>query len=495
MNQNLSVHKNVTKEELDLLLCHLIQSEDVFRVAYDKLDMAHFDTEAEIGYKLIWARMKIFFKEHNTIPPEAYLRAEVTKAIAGDNTLNHPHIIKATQELLDLAYCFKDPIPQYAMDVLSSFLFQRVVAPKIKSLHDQGTFGEDAWDNIVAEKKSLSLERSADVTPFASGADMLLGVMPRDPTGVGFVDEMLGGGTRPGELFGFLAPSSGGKTTLSNQIAIEYARKKKHMLVFSYESPVDAEYLIPVYACATKIKRARWESIPVGTAVETIFTPQEMQELNIARESISKYLHFIDHSGLGNSRSGFNGVQEIDNKLTEYEKRTGCKVDAFVVDWFWPMVTRAYHNVKMGYGKSMDMRVYAQGCVDELRVVAQRHKAWCWINHQLKPDEAKKNRDMEFEDAAELKSFAWYLNGCLCMGRMDDEKVGSIKYSKARSVDNSVVHVQLEGEIARFGPVKNKVFDPRQGKHVDAAEINAIPGEKTKTQLAYEGKKVGAAIF
>jgi hypothetical protein len=408
--------------------------------------------------------------------------------------LNNTHIQESITKRIKEYLAWKDGLmPSYAMDILGSFLFERQVGTKLLEHASKGSMPRHIWEEVKLLERGTSLDRAVEISPFSKSDGPLVGVKPRNPTGVTFLDNMLGGGTRKGEIYGFLAASGHGKTTFGNQIAISKAKDKKLTLFFSYEQPIDAEFLIPVYACATKIPRSVWESIRTPEETVKVLTPAQYAEYEHACNLIDTHLRYIDMS------QSFHGPMEIDRKIVEVQERTGLQVDGIIVDWFWPMVSRAFGSMTGDRNKKYDLRTFAQGLIDELKQIALTRNCWCWLNHQLNPEEAKKKRAMSFEDAAELKSFAWYLNGCLCLDKLDEvDKIGTIHFSKARNQPTSKCSVQLHGEIATFMPLnQDLVWDKRQNKHVAREKVNVIPRAeepKSKLQQCYEGTPVAGCV-
>jgi hypothetical protein len=493
MNQTGLLHKTVTHEQLDILLVHLIQSIDLMQAACNKIRVQDFD-ESEFAHKLIWVTASDFYKTHKKLAPMDFLNTEVMYRLTMLPELNNTAIQQSITKKIKEYFAWEGGlIPSYALDILTSFLFERQVGTKLLEQASKGSMSKHIWEEIKLLERGASLDRAIEISPFSMNSGPLVGVKPRNPTGITFLDNMLGGGTRKGEVYGFLAASGNGKTTFGNQIAIAKAKDKKLTLVFSYEQPIDEEFLIPVYACATKIPRRVWECIRTPDDIPKVLTPVQYESYKTACGLIDQHLRFIDMS------SSFHGPIEIDRKIAEIQERSGLQVDGIIIDWFWPMVSRAFGSLQGDRNKKYDLRTFAQGLIDEIKQIAISRNCWCWLNHQLNPDEAKKKRAMSFEDAAEVKSFAWYLNGCFCLDKLDEvEKIGTIHFSKARNQPNSKCSVQLKGEIATFMPLdKDLVWDKRQSKHVVRNEANVIPRAnetKSRLQQSYEGTPVAGCV-
>lgn len=504
MTQPRLFRKEISQPELDLLLIHLLRSEKVLQAALTRVRPEHF-TAAEKVYAIIWSCTSDFYKQNKKLIQKDFLIAEVRRRLNDDPTFAYPGFIEAVTAVAEMADKFPDIVEGYAFELLQEFVTIRQFGNKLREVASGGVVTPAIWDDLVNRFQNTTIDTAVEVSPFDISSMPKLGVRPRHPTGVSFLDTMLGGGVRMGELYGFLAPSGGGKTTLGNQLAVEVSQRNQLTVVMSYEQPVNGEYLIPVYACATKIPRAKWEQINEHVPIEAVLNPEEIKIFNSTRQMINNNLCFVDMSGLnanGTSFTGFGGVDEIRAKLDNIQQTKGRKIDALIVDWFWPLVIRAYDRMNLSHGKRIDSRVYAQSVVDSLRALCSQFDCWGWLNHQLNPAEAKKKRAMSFEDAAELKSFAWYLHGCFCLDKLTEEdQTGTIHFSKARNQKNSSRVVQLHGNVATF--VDNGddlVLDDKLGKYVSKSHFNAIPRpEATKlvssTAKEFEGPKHRAASF
>ena len=474
------LHKEVTYDELCILMTHLVRCEEVLQAAMGRVRDEDFSA-AELPFRLLWQITRDFYRAHRRMPPQEYLRVQVQTACSKSPTLNQAPTIESILKMVDFMFVWKELIPTYAQDVLWSFLWQRQVGSKILAAAEKGYCDEPMWNEIAASARAATVDMAPDIMPFSIEDGLKVGVPPRNETGVQFLDLMLNGGTRPGELHGFLAVSGGGKTTISHQLGIHCALKKQHAIIMSYEQPVDHEYFVPVYACATKILREKWERITSPDKIADVLTVEEQDIFHSRCENINKYLHYVDMSGT-NDRAGYGGVTEIDAKLEFLKQKIGAPIHMFVVDWFWPLVLRHYDTAPVSFGKKLDIRVYAQGVTDELKRVAGHHMAWCWLTHQLAPKEGQKKRHMSFEDAAELKSFAWFMNGCFCLSKFDKAGIASLDFSKARNQKTSTKLLQLQGDIATFKEISNDMqFDKAEGCYVNTDEANIVPGARKHT--------------
>jgi hypothetical protein len=456
--------KTVTKADVDGLLRHILRCPQVMQRAISKIDVTDFDLGVEKPQALIYSIAQDFMLRHKQMPTADLLYREIIS-----RTHEHPEYDPQTvQSILNLAYDYminpddKQLVPSWALDVMDSFLFQRRVAADVLKKAEQ--FGNQLTRSQVSEWQermiSASIQRSISVDPFAmEGSDELIGTRRREPTGVQFVDAMLGGGTRPGELYGLLGPSGGGKTSFAHQLGVSSAKRhhlvpetkdayeRRHVYVFVYEeNPVSSEYMVPVFSCATGMDRSIFDKDRDQVFAE--MTDSQRERYRKAKEEIGTYLHYVDMSGAVNN-AGRGGAHEIDAYLIE-QQLAGHNIHGFIVDWMWPMFQRYFADYKVEREKMLQERGLAQRLMYDLKTVAERRGCWCWMNHQTAPAAVGKKKGTGWNDAAEFRSFAWLVNVCFTLGELDASNRAPFISSKNRGAKKSKLQVQLKGEISTF---------------------------------------------
>ncbi len=472
---------SLTRKALDTLLLHMVRSPAVFAQASTRILPECFDDGVEIGHKLIWRATLEFHKDFKVLPSREYLATKISQYVEGVPMLSDPNIYNAVQ--WQVANLFtdmadKDILPEAALKLLDTFNFERNARSKIVNLLSTGAASPELLNAELRRHRTITNVKV--VEPFADDADVSTTIIPRVLTGVNFIDTATNGGIRPGELIGFLAPSGGGKTTLSNQLAIATALNKRHVFVFTYEEPPTPEYLIPVRACAARIDR----NIIERAGNINNLPPAELERYNKIRPEINRYLHFVDMSGAMSTGQGFGGPTEIAAILRQYADE-GIKADAFIVDWFWPMMMRWMAQAPSVAGrKNVEMRNIGQETVDMLHQVAGEFNCWGWVNQQLAPADAQKKGKHEHQAAAEFKSFSWYLNGCFTLNMLDETKsTGTLNYSKARTAKRGSQEIKLLGEFATFElQSEDMTYDPLQKKSIKKVEYNKVPTERTRSK-------------
>jgi len=185
-----------------------------------------------------------------------------------------------------------------------------------------------------------------------------------------------------------------------------------------------------------------------------------------ARKEIGSRLHIVDmHKSSG-------GVEEIASKLSEYRNR-GVQPAGIIIDWFWPMCERSYSSRGGKAGNENDLRVFAQHMIDRLKQIGADNNCWIWINHQTAPAKSGSKRP-EWYDAAEFRSFAWYLDGCLTLTDYSEDNLATLRYSKARNAAKGYLLVKLLGEYSRLELTDDYEVDERRGTYVEKNKGNRV---------------------
>lgn len=477
---------------MDLLLAHLLHDPRVLLQAKNRLVDTDFDDD-ELSYRLIWRAARDYHDTHKEMIPCAQLYADLEKIMRDMPECSDP---QTQQTIYNKAYqCFSttDIEPVHALGILQDFLQERHVRTRLLEAAESKSRNMDqVLDDLNTRNRNTRITMAEPIQPFKKGS-AFFGVPPRSPTGTMFIDHLLGGGTRQGEAYGFLAPTGGGKTTLVNQLGTEVARRKNVFVIFHYEQRLKGteadprnEFWMGPYAYALDMHKDRVEEIHTPAD----FTPEEMKRYTAITEEVGEYLYFYDFSG-SKDTAGDGGVEEIDAYLTDLKNR-GVKVSGFAIDWFWLMMMRAMKLAESQ--RESAERKYAQNMLIQIKKLADKHGCWCWINHQLQAAKGSDSRQpVKWNEAAELRSFAWVLDCCFGLNGFDPKGVARLEISKGRNQRLTGVNVRLEGEKARFhGLIGDYTWDGRQKSYVLKGQENVVPvgvfnSDSTNQRRDYEG--------
>ena len=145
-------------------------------------------------------------------------------------------------------------------------------------------------------------------------------------TGIYALDEIASGGVKPGELMTIAAETSGGKTILLLQIALEAMRANKHVLVFSLEMPakkVFARFISNL--CGFSINRIKLavlaakesQDAPKKPTEQNPIIAQQLNRFNAATEDIYK-MNIQVESGYSDLDREFASQGKADLVIVDY---------------------------------------------------------------------------------------------------------------------------------------------------------------------------------
>ncbi len=455
----------MNRAQFKLLVAFLVRDEEVLRVAADRLDPSVL-LDGHIIEAHIYGAALRFFKEHEICPSRDALVGDVCASLEAAHFADE-HILGPALVEVDRIYKIPESslVTGHGLQLLEAFLNCRLRLAVAEQI-GLGVPTQEVMEYFRQEKERATVTTPPLVDPFADGTDLTF--VPRSPTGLSFFDDLIGGGTRPGELYGILAGTGGGKTTLAIQLAVSLARQHEHVLFFSYEQPDDGEFRIRLYSCASGLPRRRFERKAVGAddAVKSAVAD--------ARKALAGYLRVVDRSSRGDT------VHEIESVVAR-EAREGRLPRLVVVDWLLPLVHRVMAADAASGNRTAfrEMRHYVQHAVDQLKHVASRHDTSIVIFHQLSVEQARRSAKAkpQWFNSAEAGSFAWYTNACIAIGTPDKSGFCTAIGSKVRSGPRSEIVVRLRGDRCRFeDPDSEMAWDNAQRRYVPADEVGKMPG-------------------
>jgi hypothetical protein len=441
--------------------------------AKDRLNDADFDDD-ELCYRLIWKVARDYYDKYKNLISCAQLYADLEKLMCGMLECSDPQVKQAIYNKAYQCFSTKEILPEHALGLLQDFLQERQVrTPLIEAVESGNTRDTTKLlGDLNTRHRNTQITLAEPLQPFKKGSEFF-GVPQRTETGIIFLDRMLGGGTRCGESYGFLAPSGGGKTTLLNQIGTEVARRGHPFVIFHYEQQLRGkadnprnEFWVGPYAYALGLTKKRIEEIHSLTDLHD----DEREVYETVSKELGDYLYFFDFSGSLNT-AGSGGTEEIDAYLTDFKSK-GIQIAGFGVDWFWLLMMRSL-SLNTDERENAERR-YAQSLVKKLKELADKHNCWVWINHQLAAAKGTNCRQpVKWTDAAEFKSFAWTLDCCFGLSGLDENGVALLEMSKGRNLQVCKTSVKLDGAGARFSPQDDDyVWDKRVKKYVPKDKKN-----------------------
>lgn len=419
----------------ELLILHMVRCERVARQALDRINPTDFEPTPGKDFSAIWFAASEYWKINGCPPPKAHLLAHVENLV-GQRGYEERLYIEPAIRLIDVMYAYDDDglMPEYGLALMRAFTSQKFrewvtyYADRVPDDKLPEMVAEQLRRRTITQSPSIQIFDMDDVPEYAKRVEL----------GVAFIDVLLGGGLAPAELMGLLGPSSGGKTLLSCQIAVQVARKKDRVLFFSYESPIQSDIRLRLLSYAAEIPKSVTDKISSFKEL-----PEKYKE-RLRREApkLKPYLFGIDCSSTGSS------VDEIEATLQEHQSNHG-PVRLVIVDWMWPLVMR--HMAATATKKQE--RMVLQMMMNQFKSMAAKHNINMLLVHQLQVKSAAKSPGTkpQWFQAAEAGSFAWELHQCFAIGTASPSSGKCwLVASKNRNFAKGETLVRLRGEMNRF---------------------------------------------
>ena len=430
-----------------LLLAHLLRCPAVIERASTVLDPDDFNQAGEQTYRLVWALSKDWYAKQRTLIPRPMLDMELRSAIGEGMSMFSSGEVDRLWPLLDGIYSMPDNelAADWALEHLRTFLDERKLRPILQQVASMGA-GEDfnkLLDSLKVVQSSNQMTSLTEAQMFHPSRIEIVNYQ-RHPTGVDPIDVLFDGGTFPGELYGILAPTGGGKTTIGVSLLVESARRKRNAAFFSYEVELVPEISNRVYAVAGNIPRGAFKGLKSFDDLPTAYKAS----LTTGLEECGPYINAFDMKKDTYKGIGTKGPMEIRNKLREC-KQAGRPMDIVVIDQLLSLIDPWI--VAEG-GKIESRRTFLDMGIEQLRDIAQEMKCAMFILHQV-DNVAKKlppTRVPKQGQAAEMKSFENNMQFAAQFGTQDPLGRSHFALVKHRmSAANSII-VQHDPEYWRI---------------------------------------------
>lgn len=422
------VRSRVTSSELRFLLTCAARRPVLFLACRERLTTDLFDP-AEAEAVLFW-RALTAVADSPGLPSVPAQAADLVAVQAHREAASDPHqayyrpgvlsALYGPQGWIAQAFLTPEPGPEfetYAFDILRRLLEERLVAdPLFRALATIGP-GETVASSIQLFREYE--RRAAQISGVGAdpgfdpvvGADYRLPAPNIFPTGLSWLDQVMGGGHAPGEAYLVLGPTSGGKTCFLVQLAVEGARiqaaaaagtgRRRAWVYFAYEPRRDEmRSRILAYGARVSSLHTLLATNPADRELSTsdrlkdyerepIVNPgpfpvgerERVDALN--RELAGGWLRVVDYSAKVESH-GTGGVPEI-ARYCQSLVATGTEVAGVVIDYAGLVVSR-YRRSQMRMRPSDDYEMLAT-FGDEIRnQVAIPFNCPVWAAHQFGGD-------------------------------------------------------------------------------------------------------------
>ena len=433
-----------------MLLLHMLRSEMFMQKAASRILVTDFNPTTERAVMLGASIALDFWTQYRQlVSKDAFIVQMGSRLAADPGFLTQAETLELSR-LLVAAYDTAETslTPQFMLDQFQAFVYERRLRPlayAITTAQPHNMLG--LVEDIQNVKAAATVSTGRIVNLFERGKEQM-NTRPRTPSGVYFLDHLMGGGIADGEVVGLLGPFGKGKTTLAIQLACEFARNRQYTTYLSYETDIVPGVANRMYGYIGQMSRQRLQ----GKQLHEL-DPVDLERLRVEEDAWAhQYLIPVDMKQ-GSVNAGSGGAAEVRSFLRELHD-AGKPPKLVVLDQYLPMINRymAVRNIK-----EEQTRIVMQRMVQDFMDIAGEYQCCIVLLHQTSTAKvnASATRKPEAGDSAEAKSFPFWLSTCLGLGTHDSNSRQWLTLIKGRDLAIDSVVIELDGENYRYNWDRN----------------------------------------
>lgn len=309
------------------------------------------------------------------------------------------------------------------------------------------------------------------------------------PTGITFLDYLLGGGIVWGEHGGCLGPPSGGKSLLANMLLCNLAIQGHNVMLLQFEQSVkyNSDIMARIYAYLTRLPRAEFADKAYSELSDKAKTALE------ACDKVSSHIRVGSFTDDTVARTVDSIIETIDTSI-----ESGFTPKMVIIDWLGAVVSEFLASAT---GTDANYPILAQQIQDRLVSYGKSKNISFFFLHQTSNDAAAKPpayRPSMF-DSYFFRGFSQKLEFCLELGTKSKQPGGKFACwfhcGKVRGSepDKSVV-ILLDGANAKMEATKDgEYMTNSKGQFVlttqaivgaDVASMDTTPTDLSDQYLA-----------
>jgi RecA/RadA recombinase len=452
----------LTSDQMGLILIHLVRDPDTIRKSTSKLDKGVFNSQ-ESFYQACWSVSRDYYGKYQQPIPRQLFTIELANEIYEKAIPSSPD---EAQRIVNIIYEY----PENALNSvhiipwIQDLIMDRKTAPVIEAIR----LGIGDPSGVVGEMLRVSREATMSSVPTSTFdlCDMedMFCHQPLIQTNFKPLDTLLGGGIFINQAYGLLGPTGGGKTTLAQTLACEWAASGRNVAFFSYEEPIEDIRPRMILCMARKYRRKDVFGIKFSQLDQTI-----QKDLTAASQLLNKHVMLVDMAGF---RHGHGGIIEMEAALHELCERDN-RPTMVIVDHVHPMARRAMK----GSGKADEsLRHEIFDIADRFRMLTNELKFTGILINQVGAEANKRsNRQPTHTDSAECRTFAYNLHFCMNLGKPDkDTNIALFNVTKGRNAPENAVCVHIAGEFCRVRAATNYVPNTDGGGIISLEEAGGV---------------------
>ena len=363
---------------VDIILLHLVRSQQVIGRCSSIITPEDFSEPGEEHAGIIYDVALEWYKSNKTAIPQIYMETGLNERMVNVQAYMSDAAITRIYRTVKWIYtCTEGELnTAYAINLIQQLVDTRQIrqlAANLGNVQDADEF-KDGMDRLRQAHQATRLSGVENMNHLFVPGQLSFTNSIRTPTGVPFVDTLFNGGTAPGEVYGILAPTGGGKTTLASMLYCELAKQRRHVALFSYETELQPQVTNKIYGYMGQIHR---DDLRIADISE--MDPAAASRLTTALSLYCPYMHVYDMKKDTAKGIGCGGVPELRNQVDAL-RQAGTRVDVVIIDQLLSLVD----SYVLRNNASIDnRRVYLQGAIEELRDMSSEMQCCTFILHQV----------------------------------------------------------------------------------------------------------------
>lgn len=438
----------VSIHTVEQVLQHAARCSEVFFAAKQSLKIEYFFEANELAHRYIWAGILAYYDQFGELPKAGPLSEIVLSLMTFAPEVQEPAIESANaviEWMFDPRQCPDSYLtPHQALVSLKKLVLEKTAGQRVRDAVMRAAGGPLTSVPRLIEQLQKDLDSAANIDSKQDSdetmpADPSTSSKPPIPTGVPFIDQIMGGGSQAGDVNVIIGPTGGGKTTLAMQICVSIGEMQQTfeaepdkepglVVFFSYE---DNKEMMRVRAasCAAQINKDRLRFLKNYDELSTTGNLQdyekqmyryqkktddllgEKERYAAIRPWMNKYVRLVDFHDP--SLGGSGGVDEVRQHLHSLQDKAGLPIKTVFLDWAGQMVR---NNLQMTKGsvEGSAMALALGGLVGEInRHIVSNFNCTVWVPHQLKGQACKRPpaalpHHSEAEWCASFAHNAWF---------------------------------------------------------------------------------------
>ena len=261
------------------------------------------------------------------------------------------------------------------------------------------------------------------------------------PLGIPWLDTMLAGGLADGEVFLFLGPSGGGKTTLSTQIAWSRAMQRSHTIYITYDEPLEGYINNRFCSLMTGLSRPDLEKHAIAD-----MSPEIQHKFQAWRGAYGSFLHVYDGSG---AKHGKGGIEDVRQTIAD-EIDQGRRPSLVIVDWVQCAVLK---GMRQGGGSAREIAEQMDDYARQFAAICRDQRIQGMLVQQLAATYQRAwNIDINHKMAEACSTLGKHCQHAVGIGRLTPDGEGLMISSKGvtPSASRPPQPVRLNGAMNRF---------------------------------------------